>query len=251
MKYLQKITIILFVCLGTFTNYNAQTELLGLETMIEEGMISSFECQSSVALDILMTKIAETKNLNQTHWKEYWTAFGMYHQAIYYAYGEEEIEKAKEKTKSAIELLDALENKNSEDYALLAHLQSFSLQWVSGFSIIGESGKAEDWAQQALELDPTNPRAYFVSGSYDYHKPSFVGGGKKAGKLLHQALDLYKDWIPNPLLPSWGMDSSYAKLVQVYIRAEDQEKALQVVTEGLELYPDDRDLQKLKEKLGV
>jgi len=251
MKNLQSVTIIVVLCFAMVVKINSQTSLLGIETKVEEGMMSSFECKSIISLDTIMALIEGVENSNQTHWREYWKAYGLYHKAIYYAYSENEIEKAKDITSSAIELLESIKNKNSEDYALLAYIQSFSLQWVSGFSIIGASGKAEDWAEKSLQLDPTNPRAYYVSGSYDYHKPSFVGGGKKAGELLHKAIDLYKNSIPNPILPSWGMDGSFAKLIQVYMRDEDIEKAKQVLAHGLAVYPNDRDLLKLKEKLGT
>lgn len=32
--------------------------------------------------------------------------------------------------------------------------------------------------KQTIELDPENPRAYYLKGLLTYHTPRFVGGGK-------------------------------------------------------------------------
>lgn len=246
-NFIATILIGLFISNSSFLV--AQNAWMGLQDKIEGAMMSSFECESSTALDSLMETINGLENSGPTHWKEYWKSYSLYHSAIYEAYGSKDVEKAKTITKDAIQILSDLENKNSEDYALLAYLQSFSLQWVSGMAIIKESGKAEEWGSIALEMDPENPRAYYVAGSYDYHKPAFVGGGKKAVDLLEKSLNKYQEWIPNPMLPSWGEEGTFAKLVQAHIKKENKDNAMTVLEEGLAKFPESKDLMKLKDKL--
>ena len=223
--------------------------LINIQSRIEKAMSESFELGSSQPLDKILMELGETPNTGNQHWVEYWTAYALYHRSMYEAYGIKDAETAQNTVKETIEILDNLDEKNSEDFALLAHIKGFSLQWVSGLSIIGESGKAENWGEKAMQLGPQNPRAFFVSGTYDYHKPTFVGGGKKAKKLLEKSLELYEDSIPNPLLPSWGMGDAYAMLVMVHMRKEENDQAKSVLLEGLKKFPDHRDLNRLKKKL--
>ena len=54
--------------------------------------------------------------------------------------------------------------------------------------------RAEDEIRIALEMEPTNPRAWLHRGIAEYFTPDLFGGGKKAAmKSLQKSLELYKN----------------------------------------------------------
>ncbi len=61
---------------------------------------------------------------------------------------------------------------------------------------------------KAMQLDPNNPRAYYIMGQSLYYTPEQFGGGKEAGcKMMHTAKEKYAIFKPaTPLDPYWGED---------------------------------------------
>ncbi len=59
--------------------------------------------------------------------------------------------------------------------------------------------------EQAIALDPQNPRAHHLMGMHLYFTPRFFGGGaKKALPFLEKAAALYATQQPGLPEPSWG-----------------------------------------------
>ena len=59
---------------------------------------------------------------------------------------------------------------------------------------------------QAIQLDPANPRPYLMKGTSAFYTPEQWGGGKdKAAKLFQTALEKYEAFKPaDNLAPNWG-----------------------------------------------
>ncbi len=67
----------------------------------------------------------------------------------------------------------------------------------------------------AKELDPNNPRVYYLEGMNIFGTPEQFGGGKaKAKPVLEKAVELYKVENPKPLYPDWGKKEAEAKLAE-------------------------------------
>ncbi|MBX2845464.1 MAG: hypothetical protein KTR13_04545 [Saprospiraceae bacterium] len=228
----------------------AGIELSGIQAKIDQAQTEAFKTQDTEAIDAIIESLEDTDNPSGTHLADYWTAYAYYQKAVYHAFGEKSEKEAMAAIKAGKKIIiDLGASRNSEDFALLTNLQSISLQYVQGMKIMAESGAAEDWAEMAMQAGPNNPRAFFVAGQYDFYKPAFVGGGKKAEKLLTKALELYKEEIVNPALPSWGFADTYAILAQMH--AEKQpEKAAVLVAEGLERFPDHYGLLEVQQELS-
>lgn len=165
------ITLFIFITASVFAQTTQQS--------IDKAMGESFASESNQPL------VENFDNLESTYWK----AYNLYLQSVYNMKTGKDYEDI---VKSGIELLQPVESKNSEEYALLATLVSMKMSYLTQ---IGDLMQADNsfntYVEQAIKLDPTNPRAYYVAGLYDYNKPSIYGGGTQAEKLLSKALELY------------------------------------------------------------
>ena len=150
----------------------------------------------------------------------------------------EDTEGSKNEIDKGIRILQDLKTKNSEDYALLAMLQSFSIQFKKGMIAGMVNGKVKKNIEKAIALDDTNLRAYFVAGSSDFYTPEKYGGGEKAESYLLKAVQLPSQKIKNDYLPAWGKETAFEMLVQLYLKKGDLENARKYFHEGLEVYPD-------------
>lgn len=66
--------------------------------------------------------------------------------------------------------------------------------------------KASAALEKAKELNPKNPRIYYLEGKSTTYKPAFMGGGPEAAlPILKQALHCYKEHTPPyDIFPHWG-----------------------------------------------
>ena len=69
--------------------------------------------------------------------------------------------------------------------------------------------------QKGLQVDPNNPRLYYLQGMSLFNTPPQFGGGKdKAKPLFEKAVALYKSAQPAPLAPTWGKNEAEKMLAQ-------------------------------------
>lgn len=244
-------TLLLFSIFCSGVKAQSTDYLFGVQDKVLDARNSCFQNDTDAALTAVLDTLNALPSLGNNHWKEYWTAYGYYHLSIYYAYNQNpDVEKAKTAVESAITLLDELENKNSEDYALLGYMKGYSLQWKSGFAMAKESAKASKWVKMAMDIDKQNPRAVFAFANNNFYTPAIFGGGKKADEYFTRSIALFKDAVPNPLVPSWGMDEAYTMLVRTKLKADKNDEAGSVLGEGLEYFPNNRNLKNLQEKMS-
>ncbi len=79
------------------------------------------------------------------------------------------------------------------------------------------SAKAGEELNTAKELNPDNPRVYYLLGLNVLHTPEAFGGGPDAACPLFKTADeKYKSFLPeNVLAPTWGGERNY-KLYSQY-----------------------------------
>lgn len=177
----------------------------------------------------------------------YWRAYLKFYSSIYYLKMGDEKQSEKE-IDQGVNWMKNMKDKNSEDYALLAMLQGFSLQF-KGMKVMFMASKIKDNAKMAVELDPSNPRANYVYASNDFHTPVMYGGGKEAEEYLLKAIALPAQKIENEYLPSWGREEAYEMLIKLYIKAEKWEKAKEHFSAGTEEFPESYTINQLAPKL--
>jgi len=118
------------------------------------------------------------------------------------------------KIKALCDKAEAIE-KNAEIYTLrnMAATQQMMVDPQTRWQTYGEEArKAREKGQQ---LDPDNPRLYYLQGMSVFNTPETFGGGKqKAKPIFEKAVELYKKEQPKPLYPHWGQDQAEQMLAQ-------------------------------------
>jgi hypothetical protein len=69
--------------------------------------------------------------------------------------------------------------------------------------------------QKGMQMDPNNPRLYYLQGMSVFNTPEQFGGGKdKAKPIFQKAVDLYKTQENKPLYPKWGAEEADSMLAK-------------------------------------
>ncbi|MDP3644439.1 MAG: hypothetical protein Q8S54_14765 [Bacteroidota bacterium] len=83
-----------------------------------------------------------------------------------------------------------------------------------GMELMPEMNKSLD---KALELNPDNPRVYFLRATMTFHMPEAYGGGAANALPLYQAADeKFRIFKPKTeLSPNWGKEANEAELKKI------------------------------------
>ncbi len=262
MKYFKITLLSLFAC--TISSYTCQTNseaaspedytavqdslLYHIESKLENAFIKSVSSNEHSYLDKMLAMLASGKTEQNKDLTTYWMALAYYKKAIVYINNRDKASSQKA-IEEGVDMMEEKKQKNGEDYALLAYLQNFAIQFKSGFSAGIYSSKIKKNARKATAIDAENMRAYLVLGINDFYTPEKYGGGKKAEKYLLKALSLDNQKIANPYLPAWGKNEVYYILIRYYIRKEQYDLAKKYFKESIQLYPDDYQINQLAKKL--
>lgn len=240
---------------NTAISYQAQVEKLqpdsllsGIQDKIYNAFVQSLMTKEDTKLLELSNRL---KELNETEQQQkiilYWRSYLQFYCSIYYLQNEDK-KKAEKVIDQGIEWLDKMKNKNSEDYALLAMLQSFGIQF-KGMRAMFISDEIKKNAKLAIANDSTNLRAYYVYGSNDFYTPVKYGGGKEVEECLLKAISLPTQKVKNEFLPSWGKEESYELLIKYYIRNEKWDLAKRYFQKAIKEYPESYTINQLATKL--
>jgi hypothetical protein len=112
------------------------------------------------------------------------------------------------KAEQLINKADSLDKNNSEIYAMKAFVAQMQIM-IDPMTRGQKYGtQASMYLDKAIQLDPNNPRPYYLKGSAAFYTPPQYGGGKdKALVFFQTALDKYATFKPaDDLMPHWGED---------------------------------------------
>lgn len=225
-------SLVLFFHSSLFCQNGKDATLLFIQDRIYNEFLESFKKGNIQGLDqIEQSLIHEKSPLSQ-----YWLAYAQYYKSIYFLkMGNKK--QSKKVVQDAIIGLEKQGAKDSEELALLALMQSFSIQFSAGMGAGIISARVKENANESIKLDSTNIRGWYVLANNDYYTPKQFGGGKKAEEYLLKAISLPEQKIKNPIMPSWGKSDSYFLLISFYIDGEEMEKAKKIFIKAKELYP--------------
>lgn len=119
-----------------------------------------------------------------------------------------------EKIKALCTKAEAIE-KNSEIYTIrnMAATQQMIVDPQARWMSYGQ--EAAGALQKGMELDPNNPRLYYLQAMGIFGTPEQFGGGKeKAKPVFEKAVALFKAETPKPLYPNWGRKQAEEKLAE-------------------------------------
>ncbi|MDQ2753724.1 MAG: hypothetical protein M3R72_11945 [Bacteroidota bacterium] len=152
-------------------------------------------------------------NAEKTQWLPYyWAALAK----VRIGWVDNTVDKDKlaEETKALIAKGEAI-NQNSEFQALrdMAAVQQMMVDPQNRWQTYGT--EAATALQKGMQMDPKNPRLYYLQGMSVFNTPEQFGGGKtKAKSIFEQAADLYKVQEKKPLYPTWGAQQTDAMIAQ-------------------------------------
>ncbi|MBA2761923.1 MAG: hypothetical protein H0U39_08190 [Segetibacter sp.] len=245
MKKLCLLLCLILLILASAYTQSTVPELENIQDKISAGYTKALDGDTSVLTNIINE--LQTVKSSSEHYLTYWLAFANYKLAAYYMSKDKKV--SERKTNEALEVLEKVNNKNSEDYVLLGSLISFSLNFKAGETAI-LSQKARNYYQKALKLDKNNLRAYFSIGRSDYYKPKQYGGGEVVEVNLIKALSLPVKSNNSVYAPSWGKMETYELLVNFYLREERKGDAVIYCKKGLQEFPNSISLQQNLKKLA-
>ena len=176
----------------------------------------------------------------------YWKAYALYKETIVHFVYERENE-AETTLNHAIELLRNIENKNSDEYALLSIATGFSIQFSPIMApVYGK--QAENYAKDALEKDENNIRAHYALANTDYYKPTMFGGGNYVEKHLLKAVNLPEQSAKSGRAATWGKPEIFKLLIRYYNRENRPAEAKLYLNKARRQFPDDKQLISMKVK---
>ena len=123
-------------------------------------------------------------------------------------------DKLAAETKALIAKGEAI-NENSEFDALrdMAAVQQMMVNPQERWQTYGK--EASDALTAGMQMDPKNPRLYYLQAMSVLNTPEQFGGGKaKALPIFQQAADLFKTEEKKPLYPTWGAEMNDQMIAQ-------------------------------------
>lgn len=144
----------------------------------------------------------------------------------------DKLSMAVDKAWQNIELTEEKAGEHDEVLALKAYVY-FGYIWKNPM-LNGAmySGKAYGLLEKAMELNPNNPRPYYLKGQNTFYTPAMWGGGAKNAKpLLLTAQEKFNTFEKTTsLMPDWGKEGNNYMLKQVGVEV-DTKAAVPATTE--------------------
>lgn len=225
----------------------SEPSLAGIQDRISNTFAQAMVSQNLDAMEALGDDLKSLYKKKDQNIIQYWRAYLQFYMAIFHIQsGDKSASEAA--VDQGIAWMKDMKQKNSEDYALLAMLQGFSIQF-KGMRAMFISGAIKKNVETALTIDDENIRAYYVAGNNDYYTPEQYGGGKKVEEYLLKAIALPTQKTPNEYLPSWGKEEAYELLIKHYIKKEKMEAARAHFKDANKLFPNSYQINQLAAKL--
>ena len=139
-------------------------------------------------------------------WLPYYYVSYSYLNFIFTGEGTEDIDKVLDKADGYLEKARQLSPENSEIEVLQGWIYQGRIQ-------VDPMGRGQLYSQKAAgsfgkakNLNPDNPRIYFLTGKNVLHTPAMFGGGQEAAcPYFQEAKEKYASFKPEtPISPSWG-----------------------------------------------
>ncbi len=230
-----------------FETMQSDTLLANIQAKITHAFVQGMLAKNNDKLNQLKKELAQLYKTKNQNLILYWQSYLQFFSSIYYVKAGDK-KTAEKEVDTAIDWMNSMVHKNSEDYALLAMLEGFSIQF-KGMKAMFIGPKAQKNVKTAIAIDSTNLRAYYVYASNDFYTPEKYGGGKEAEAYLLKAISLPAQNIKNNYLPSWGKEESYELLIKLYIKREKWDLAKEYFQEGIRAFPESYTLNQLASKL--
>lgn len=213
-------------------------ELKGIQSQIHQAFYECMAMQNDDKLNSLIRLLengTKNKSVSISNLIAYWHSYALYYQAIFHMQTKQP-NKVSTSVTRGLEILEAVQAKTSEEYAMIARLE--------GLGVAFAGSKAATMAQSmmkhghlSVELNDKNPRAYVVAGINDFYTPKAFGGRTKTKEYLTKALALAVQETESPYTPSWGREEAYEYLIRYLLEEEQGNGAKELKEKALKEFP--------------
>lgn len=210
---MKKLTFILIVLLMSITGYSNEAYHTAMSQSIEK----LFQATTLPEYVEIANQFERITQMGKAEWLPLYYASYAY---IMISFQEPENTKKDAYLDQAQKLLDqalSIDPKESELHMLQGFLYPSRINidpMSRGMIYIGKMNASLD---KALELNPDNPRVYYLRATMTFHMPEAYGGGAaKALPYYRTAEEKYKIYKPKTdLSPDWGKESNEIELKSV------------------------------------
>ncbi len=207
MKTLSITLVLLLLSFAGFSNDNYQNAMSqAIEKMYQARTIPEY-------IEVA-NQFERVSNIEKVEWLPLY-----YASYVYIMMSFQETDNAKKDTflDQAQKYLDqamTIDSKESELYLLQGFLYPSRINIDPMNRGMQYMGKMNESLATALELNPDNPRVYFLRATMTFHTPEAYGGGAaKALPLYRTADEKYRIFKPKTALsPNWGKEGNEAEL---------------------------------------
>ena len=222
MKTLYLLSVLTLV---TFTGHGQNN----YEQAMKNGLDSMKNMKSSDDFQTLANYFDRIANVEKSQWLPAY--YGAYCYIIL-SFREQDKNKKQlhlDKAKKLIETAVGIGPDESEVYALQGMLYQAYIMLDPQSNGRIYSGMAINSFNKAIELDPGNPRPYYLKGTNLIYTPEAYGGGlKNACPLLNKAAELYEKFEKkNELMPDWGRENNQQTLNKCEAPEKQQDEGLE------------------------
>lgn len=139
----------------------------------------------------------------------YYRAYAYVHMA-YMTDNEEKKDALLDEARSSADAALKLKPEESENQLLVALICYGRMEINPMFRATIFFPKANAALERAKELNPANPRIYYLGAKTTLYKPDFMGGGAEAAlPMLEKSLQCFREFeLPFDLYPHWGKEST-------------------------------------------
>ena len=202
-------TIIAAIALMAAVSVNAQSDKY--EDAMKKNLSMFDSVKTTLDYQNLSSAFERIGDAEKTQWLPYYYA-GLALTTAGWADPNLDKDANAEKVKSLCDKAEALTTDDSDKAEILslrnmAATQQMVVDPQTRWQTYGaEAGAA---LQKAMELNPNNPRLYYLQGMSLFNRPEQFGGGKdKAKPVFEKAVALYKAEQAKPLYPHWGLQQA-------------------------------------------
>jgi hypothetical protein len=173
---------------------------------MEKNLASMDTCKTQAAYQKVANSFERIANAEKKEWLPYYYAADAYILIGYMESDKNKMDEYLDKAQVFADKADSIMPGNSEIVTLKAWILSAKIgvaPMQRGASLGPQSGIL---LEEAIKLDPTNPRPYYLKAMSAMYTPPMFGGGKdKAIPLFEKSIDLYSKFKPSStIMPDWG-----------------------------------------------
>ncbi len=202
---MKKIIISSIIILATIFSFAGEKEY---EQAMEKNLQELSKAKTAADFQVVANSFVRIAEAEADKWLPFYYVSYCYMNYIFAGEGKEDIDKTLDKAEGNLKKARELSPDNSEIEVLQGWIYQGRIQ-------VDPMGRGQLYSEKAAisfgkakNLNPDNPRVYFLTGQNVLYTPEMFGGGQEAAcPYFQEAKEKYATFKPEtPISPSWGKE---------------------------------------------